>query len=394
MLNALGTPYRIVSTAADFESEMRCGKYNVYWISGGANKLSAQAAKELRETVRRGEGLIEDGEFDDRSHLFEGVAGVIHRVDLPAQNNSATVPPGSAFDPGTLATVGTAVGFSLTTGQAVAQFSASAGEPAIVLNRYGEGTSVLHAFSLAAALAAPGGATNAQLKALVQDSLDSVANSPGALTAGDLTRLTTSVANRGTQAVAIEARATLPSSASGGVSFIDAVPAAQVIAATATTPAQVVWRQSLAAGATAELQLRVRLDADARSTLQLPVAVGARLASASTSSAYAAQGSVTHTLVTEQSASLGNAALAALNALAPTSSADRSAKTKALSAANTALSQLQQNNAAGALGQWIKAADGIAGITSEGAARLAAAQLAVARALEAASDRLCGHCRP
>ena len=42
-----------------------------------------------------------------------------------------------------------------------------------MLNRYGEGQSVLHAYDLAAMIAAPGGTAHAQLRALVQDSLDS-----------------------------------------------------------------------------------------------------------------------------------------------------------------------------------------------------------------------------
>jgi hypothetical protein len=95
---------------------------------------------------------------------------LIHEVDLPAQNNTAVIEPGSAFDAGNLATLGTAVGFSLTTGQAVARFGA---DPAIVLNRWGDGASVLHTFSLSALLAAPGGSGSAQLRALVQDTLDS-----------------------------------------------------------------------------------------------------------------------------------------------------------------------------------------------------------------------------
>jgi hypothetical protein len=381
VLNTLGTSHRIVSTAAAFESEMRCGRYNVYWISGGANKLSAQATKEVREAVRRGDGLIEDGEFDDRSHLFEGTAGVIHLVDLPTQNNTAVIEPGSAFDAGNLATLGTAVGFSLTTGQAVARFGT---DPAIVFNRYGEGASVLHAFSLTAMLAAPGGTTNPQLRALVQDTLDSTAADPRPLTAGDVTRQVTTVSNRGASAVAIEARATLPA----GASVVDAAPAAEIIAATANTPAQVVWRAELAAGASIDLKLRISVDTDATASLQLPVQVSARPATSS-SGAYTPQGSVTHTLDVVQGSGLNSAALAAIQALAPTSSANKTSRTKAITAANAAIGYVAQGNAAAALAEWVKAADFVASITTANAASVAAAQLAIARAMEATTDRLC-----
>ena len=81
--------------------------------------------------------------------------------------------------------------------------------------------------------------------------------------------------------------------------------------------------------------------------------------------------------------------MAAIQALAPMRANDLAARDKALTAATTARTQLSQGNAAAALGKWIEAADWIAGISSEDVATLGAAQLAVARALEAASDRLC-----
>jgi hypothetical protein len=207
---------------------------------------------------------------------------------------------------------------------------------------------------------------------------------PGEVLAALATSVTNRGANRGANAVAIEARATLPT----GVSVVDAIPAAaEFIAATASTPAQVVWRLSLAADASIDLRLRVRIDTDSAATLTIPVAVGARLASST--GAYTPQGSVTHSLATVPGAPLADAALAAIQALAPTRANDRNARDRALDAANAARTYLSQGNAAAALGEWIKAADWIAGITSEDVATLGAAQLAISRALEAASDRLC-----
>jgi hypothetical protein len=382
MLTALGVPHRIVSTAADFETELRCGRWNAYWLSGGAVKLSHQAAKELREAVRRGEGLIADGVHDSRNQLLHSAAGVKQTGKLPGSNYAATIAAGSVFDAGSLATLGQPTRFELTTGQPIAQF-AGGSHPAIVLNRYGEGTSVLHAYDLAAMLAAAGGSTNAQLRSLVQDTLDSVASAAGSLTQGDVALLVSGISNRGASAAGVEARATLPA----GVSVVDASPAAELIAATASTPAQVVWRLTLAPDASVDLRLRVRIDTDSATTLSIPVAVSAR--PSSSSGAYTVQGTLAHELNVVPGASLANAAAAAIEALAPTKANDRNARDRALDAANAARTALAQGNAAAALGKWIKAADWIAGISSEDITTLGAAQLAVARALEGASDRLC-----
>jgi hypothetical protein len=382
VLTTLGVSHRIVSTAADFETELRCGAYNAYWLSGGAVKLSNQAAKELREALRRGEGLVADGVHDSRNQLLHSAAGVKQIGKLPGSGYAAIIAAGSVFDAGSLATLGQPTRFELTTGQPIAQY-AGGSHPAIVLNRYGEGMSVLHAYDLAAMLAAAGGSTNAQLRALVQDTLDSVASAAGSLTQGDVALLVTSITNRGASAVGVEARATLPA----GASVVDASPAAELIAATANAPAQVVWRLSLAPDASVDLRLRVRVDTDSATTLTIPVAVSAR--PSSSSGAYTLQGTLAHELNVVPGAPLADAAAAAIQALAPTKANDRNARDRALDAANAARTALAQGNAAAALGEWIKAADWIAGISSEDVTTLGAAQLAVARALEGASDRLC-----
>ncbi|MBF9267467.1 hypothetical protein I4I83_26630, partial [Acidovorax cattleyae] len=60
-----GLTAKVVTTRAEFETEMRCGRYNVYWISGGAQKLGDVAVRELREAARRGAGLLVDGATAD-----------------------------------------------------------------------------------------------------------------------------------------------------------------------------------------------------------------------------------------------------------------------------------------------------------------------------------------
>ncbi|MCH4577944.1 hypothetical protein, partial [Achromobacter xylosoxidans] len=71
-----GLTAKVVTTRAEFETEMRCGRYNVYWISGGAQKLGDVAVRELREAARRGAGLLVDGATADRDAVLLEAIGV------------------------------------------------------------------------------------------------------------------------------------------------------------------------------------------------------------------------------------------------------------------------------------------------------------------------------
>jgi uncharacterized repeat protein (TIGR01451 family) len=380
-LTTLGVPHRIVTTAESFTTEQRCGAYNTYWISGGAIKLSAQVVKELREAVRRGEGLIVDGIHDSRNQLLHPVAGVKQVGKLPQQNYAEQIPAGTVFDVGTVTTAGQPTKFQLTTGQAIASFvvNGKAGDPAIVTQHYGEGASILHAYDLVAMLAAPGGATNVRNLDLVRGSLQTVAPTSQALTLGDVIRLTTSVHNRGSAAVTVNVSATLPA----GVSLVDASPGATSVVT--GIPTSVVWRLTIPAQGTVELSMRVKLDAVQPGALQIPLDV----ASVGSGGVLTPQGRVVHELTISSQTQLSDAALLAVQALAPTKANDRQAQAQALAAVQEAQRLLQQGQAAAALEQWIKAADWIAGITSDDVAKLAAAQLAIAKALEGTSDAAC-----
>lgn len=381
MLNALQVPHRIVTSAAAFDSEFHCGTYNAYWISGGAIKLSNQLAKEVREAVRRGDGLIVDGVHDSRNQLLHPVAGVKQIGKLPGQDYGAIVAAGSEFEAGTLVTRGQPTRFQLTTGQPAAQFTnpANQSDPAIVVNRYGEGASVLLAFDLAAMMAtAP---TDAHLMSLVETALRSVASTPAPVSIGDVARLGTEVVNRGTHAVDLEVRATLPN----GASFVDALPVpVEVIAPPPGGSTQVIWRATLPVGGSFGLLMRVRITAQ-QGVLDIPVAVYSLAANA----APQLQGSVTHSLGVSVASQVVDDAVAAIERLAPSRANDVAARSHALAAANQARQYLLLGNASAALAEWIKAADDIAGISSDDLATIAAAQLGVARAMEAANDRLC-----
>ena len=376
-LSAQGVSHRIVSTAAEFAAEQRCGAYNTYWISGGAAKLSADQVKELREAVRRGDGLIVEGVHDSRNLLLHPVAGVKQIGKLPGQNYSAQVAAGNAFPAGPLATLGQPTRFELTSGQALAQYDG--GVPAIVVNRYGEGTSVLLAFDYGAMVQA--GPTGSTAQALLDAELELTANSRAQWTGGDIARLTTEGTNRAAQAVDVEVRAQLPQ----GITLVDSLPPATQVSTNATGT-EVTWRSTLTADATLPLTLRVRTT-NAAASSSYDIAVSVYSVAGSTTQH---QGSVTHTLTLTPRTSLSQAAQAALNALAPTKATDQAALRKAVDAATLATQRSAQGDAIGAIEQWIAAADWIASITSEDVATLAAAQLALARAIEASADAACG----
>jgi sugar lactone lactonase YvrE len=197
-LDGLGILNKVVTDEASFRHQMRCGGYNTYWISGGASKIEHGLVKEVREAVWRGDGLIIDGQHDDRNLLLDAVAGVKFRGKLPGTNYTAHIPAGSVFAPSsssgasttsTLATLGQPARYELLTGTAQASFTArtsttptdhdgdsdshnsSSGGihdsdnhsstsssttsttrtvPAIIANRYGAGKAMVFAFDLAA----------------------------------------------------------------------------------------------------------------------------------------------------------------------------------------------------------------------------------------------------
>lgn len=186
--------------------------------------------------------------------------------------------------------------------------------------------------------------------------------------------------NRGTHAVDIEVRATLPA----GVSFVDALPVPAEVQPPQAGSTVVIWRASLPVGGSLELLMRVRVNA-AQGSLAIPVTVY----SLSANAAPQLQGSVTHSLAVSAGAAVVDDAVAAVARLAPSRANDIAARNHALTAANQARQYLLQGNANAALAEWIKAADDIAGISSDDVATIAAAQLGVARALEGTSDRLC-----
>jgi len=101
-LASLGVLHKIVTTDDSFKTEMRSGKYNTYWISGGAKKLEDNVASELREAGFRGETVVIDGVHDERNKELDDVVGVLYKgkpAHLDTVTLTGTFLPAGTFTP-------------------------------------------------------------------------------------------------------------------------------------------------------------------------------------------------------------------------------------------------------------------------------------------------------
>lgn len=379
-LHLRGTPYRVVTTEADFVAEMRCGTYNAFWVSGAIHLMAYDTLREVREAARRGDGVFLDGEQGWDGEELRMVTGTYKYDWLEEENMTAEVLPNVGYQAGPLATLGRPARMILGGGELLATFNQY--WVAAARHRFDLGGTTMMAFEFAGMLAAPGGSADTRLQALLDGTVNHMAFAPTLLTIGDAVRLSTEVRNTGTQAVDVEARATLPE----GAALMDAEPVAtQVIAAGPGTPAQVVWQFRLEPGAVIDLRVRLRLDTEAPASLEMPVAVYSRPASG----APELRTTATHSVPVAQGLALNLAAHSLVFGLAPTDAYEQETLSYGRSAAETALLSFQEGHYQMALFKWLAVAQRVAELTSEDPIKLAAARQAVALAVEAATDRLC-----
>ncbi|CAI8837735.1 carboxypeptidase regulatory-like domain-containing protein [Methylocaldum szegediense] len=149
-LTELGIRHRIVTDPDAFRRAFRSGVYDTYWLSGGRVKLGDTLARELREAVYRGDGLLLDGQHDERNKVLDAAGGFLYRGKLGKLDQSVVFTE-APFEIQTLASRGRGLKLELAGGQAVAHFPA--GSPAVVRHIYGAGRSLSLAFDLPAALA-------------------------------------------------------------------------------------------------------------------------------------------------------------------------------------------------------------------------------------------------
>lgn len=371
-LEGLGIASKVVTSEAAFRHQMRCGGYNTYWISGPAAKLDSALVREVREAVWRGDALIMDGEHDSRNQLLDPVAGVKFRGTLPVAGLSVTTSGTSTFGTSTLATQGRPARYDLVGGRAEGRFAGGySAYPAIISHRYGAGASMLFAFDLAAMVTPPDATQNTVLGQILQATASQTAGGTGTLAVGDVAAVAITLTNPAAVPASVQLIASLPP----GIAHADASPQP-----TAVGTGTVSWLASVPAGQSLQLLWRVRTSQ--AGTISLPLAV------------YSVpQGPVAQLLhsqvlslnVAADAAQL-QAALPAVQALAPTRASERSSKNAAIAAINNALALNAQGRYTDAIAQWTAAANALIGITS---ADTSAARTAVARALRASTGALC-----
>lgn len=268
-LTALGIEHAITATLADFTQFFRSGKYNVYWLSGGALKLGNDLAQEVREAVNRGDGFLAEGVHDERNGLLDEVVGILYRGKLATRNQALTL-TGPMFTPGTNApTRGQPLKLSLNGGTQQAKFPAGIGcddctdkndqkgsgeTPAIVSHTYGKGRGMVMAFDLIDTLmqVQPAPLVWQEIMQTTFAHLSPQPLAPGetdVLGAGAYALARTTLTNQG-QAVALQIVDLLPP----GAAVVSATPQATIN----PDRSQAKWNLNLAVGQTTDLTLALR----------------------------------------------------------------------------------------------------------------------------------------
>jgi hypothetical protein len=160
MLTRMRIEHKVVTTTAEFARDYATGRYDTYWVSGGAQKLANTFAEELREAVFQGDGLFVDGAHDSRNQILDDALGVTFRGQLAGNGHQAVM--SGEFDVGQFDASGDALRYDTVTAQIKGRYDSSTGTPAFFVNRYGDGRSALAGFDLVAALAASGSAAQAE----------------------------------------------------------------------------------------------------------------------------------------------------------------------------------------------------------------------------------------
>jgi sugar lactone lactonase YvrE len=331
-LTNLGIIHRIVTTTLDFKSEMRSGRYDAYWISGGAEKLMDDLAEEVREAAFRGETLIMDGVHDQRNGDLDEVVGIDYR-GKPSALNTVTL-TGSMLPAGSFTVSGSKpIRVRLTTG--VRQGVFNTGDPAIATNTYGYGNGLLFAFDLTGTLVAQPSST------LLQSTLDGALAFvtpavPTTVSGGAYIPLSVTLENNEAVAVNVDVTATLPA----GFALAAGAPPAIVSGSTVT------WHVALPANGKQDLEFAVRAPT-ASGSYSIALALNQIYGSTSVP-----DGTATIPVVVSGLDAGLPALIAQLQALSLSSGGDRSARDGTvanLQAASAAISTASWDNAVDAL---------------------------------------------
>jgi uncharacterized repeat protein (TIGR01451 family) len=342
-LSALGLNTDVITDTNSFRTAFRSGRYNTYWVSGGAAKLTGTLAEEIREAAFRGDSLIVDGPHSANSTVLDDVTGITVGAGTLGSNQPILLTGGT----NNIATLGDALPLTLSGGQPQATFASLGGAPAIVANTYGQGHGVVMGFDLVGTLQQP--ASEQLMHSYITQLLGNLApQPPDPVVGAAYVRLITQIQNLSSDTT-VDVSATLPS----GVSVVDTVPTP-----TSGTASLVDWQFALPAGQTTLLDLGLRMP-----TISGPYNVQTTLNKivGGMSSVYGGYNFPVNVVASDQ---FGPQLLSNLQGLSLTNSADAQARNNAVSALQTAQTELAATNNVEAIAQFLAAADVLDQVTS------------------------------
>ena len=345
LLSRLGVSHTITTSTIAFAREYATGRYDTYWISGGAQKLANTLAEEVREAVFQGDGLIVDGTHDSRNGILDTALGVKFTGQLSGNQHAVLMSAGE-FNVGRFAAPGDALTYVPQGGVIQGRFDTATGSPSFLSFHYGEGRSTVAAYDWVAALRSP--ATAAQTEDLLLRALHHVL--PPAPTyglAGSYLSVRTDVINQAKAADLV-----LRSMTAAPLRFEDALPAASPFSAL-----EAQWRFLLGVGETRSFRLGLRLPATSGA-----YAMSSTVALASNLGTPLAQQSTTITVAAYRE--LNIALRAELNALVLSDPNERNARTRVLQLLDSATAAQVAGARDSAIGFLLKSVDELAKIRS------------------------------
>ena len=345
LLTRLGISHKVVTTTAAFGREYATGRYDTYWISGGAQKLANTLAEEVREAVFQGDGLIVDGNHDSRNEILDSALGVKFTGQLSGNQHVVRMAAGE-FDVGSFAASGDALTYVPQGAAIQGRFDSATGSPAFLAFHYGEGRSTVAAYDWIAALRNP--ALASQTETLLLRALHHVL--PPAPTyglAGGYLSVRTDVINQAKAADLL-----LRSVATAPLKLEDATPNADPL-----TALEARWRFLVGVGETRSFRLGLRLPASS-GEYHLSTSV----ALASNASVPLAQQELSITVAASRELSI--ALRDELRALVLVDANERNARSRVIELLDSALAAQASRDRDGAIGYLLKAVDELAKIRS------------------------------
>lgn len=343
LLTQLGIEHKVVTEGATFAREYATGRYDTYWISGGAQKLSNGFATELREAVQQGDGLLVEGSHDSRNQIINDALGVKFQGQLSGDRHQAVM--SGEFDVGRFDAGGDALRYVASTAQVKGRYDSATGTPAFFVNAYGSGRSAVAGFDLTQALIDSDSAS--QARELLRRTLAHVRpRTPAYGLAGGYLSVRTQVRNLA-KPVEVELR----NEALATLRIEDGSPQPQTLSSTLA-----LWRFPLALAQTLEFRVGLRLPAASGSyTLDSLL---------QTATAHQMLASNRLSIVVARPAELNALLQRDLDALPLNSSSDRNARNRIKSYLSQAGSALQAGRRDSAVDYLLKAVDELAKIRS------------------------------